>query len=83
LSILYLTSLRPFFTIERNTAEARVSVTCSLVLFDLRVMAITIRQAIDVVPRWLSANPNLDVEAYARELVTLFDRATALSIAPH
>jgi hypothetical protein len=46
-------------------------------------MAITIRQAIDVVPRWLSANPNLDVEAYARELVTLFDRATALSIAPH
>ena len=51
--------------------------------FDLRVMAITIRQAIDVVPRWLSANPNLDVEAYARELVTLFDRATALSIAPH
>jgi hypothetical protein len=46
-------------------------------------MAITIRQAIDVVPRWLSANPNLDVEAYARELVTLFDRATALSISPH
>ena len=51
--------------------------------FDLRVMAITIRQAIDVVPRWLSANPNLDVEAYARELVTLFDRATARSISPH
>ncbi len=51
--------------------------------FDLRVMAITIRQAIDVVPRLLAANPNLDVEAYARELVTLFDRATALSIAPH
>jgi AcrR family transcriptional regulator len=50
--------------------------------FDLRVMALTIRQAIDVVPRWLSANPNLEVEAYARELVTLFDRATALSIAP-
>jgi AcrR family transcriptional regulator len=50
--------------------------------FDLRVMAVTIRQAIDVVPRWLSANPNLDGEAYARELVTLFDRATALSIAP-
>ncbi len=50
--------------------------------FDLRVMAVTIRQAIDVVPRWLSANPNLDGEAYARELVTLFDRATALSISP-
>jgi AcrR family transcriptional regulator len=51
--------------------------------FDLRVMAITIRQAIDVVPRLLAANPNLDVEAYARELVTLFDRATGRSIAPH
>jgi TetR/AcrR family fatty acid metabolism transcriptional regulator len=50
--------------------------------FDLRVMAITIRQAIDVVPRLLAANANLDVEAYARELVTLFDRATARSIAP-
>jgi hypothetical protein len=25
---------------------------------------------------------DLDVEAYARELVTLFDRATALSISP-
>jgi AcrR family transcriptional regulator len=50
--------------------------------FDLRVMAVTIRQAIDVVPRLLAANPNLDGEAYARELVTLFDRATALSIAP-
>lgn len=50
--------------------------------FDPRVMAITIRQAIDVVPRLLVVNPNLDVEAYARELVTLFDRATALSISP-
>ena len=50
--------------------------------FDLRVMAVTIRQAIDVVPRLLAANPNLDGEAYARELVTLFDRATALSISP-
>ena len=51
--------------------------------FDLRVMAVTIRQAIDVVPRLLAANPNLDGEAYARELVTLFDRAPALSISPH
>ena len=50
--------------------------------FDLRVMAVTIRHAIDVVPRLLAANPNLDGEAYARELVTLFDRATALSISP-
>jgi TetR/AcrR family fatty acid metabolism transcriptional regulator len=50
--------------------------------FDLRVMAVTIRQAIDVVPRLLAANPHLDVETYARELVALFDRATALTISP-
>jgi AcrR family transcriptional regulator len=48
--------------------------------FDPRVMALTIRQAIDMVPRLLAANPDLDVKAYASELVTLFDRATALAI---
>ncbi|GAC1355593.1 MAG: TetR/AcrR family transcriptional regulator [Ktedonobacteraceae bacterium] len=44
--------------------------------FDLRVMAVTIRRAIDAVAPLLAAHPNLDVEFYARELVTLFDRAT-------
>lgn len=44
--------------------------------FDLRVMAVTIRQAIDVVAPLLAAHPNLDTDSYARELVTLFDRAT-------
>jgi TetR/AcrR family fatty acid metabolism transcriptional regulator len=44
--------------------------------FDLRVMAVTIRRAIDAVPPLLAANPDLDVKAYARELATLFDRAT-------
>jgi TetR/AcrR family transcriptional regulator, fatty acid metabolism regulator protein len=44
--------------------------------FDLRVMAVTIRRAIDAVAPLFAANPNLDVESYARELVTLFDRAT-------
>ena len=44
--------------------------------FDLRVMAVTIRRAIDAIPPLFAANPNLDVESYARELVTLFDRAT-------
>src|SRR5581483_8576024 len=39
--------------------------------FNLRVMALTIRQSIDVVPRLLAANPDLDVQAYARELATL------------
>lgn len=44
--------------------------------FDLRVMAVTIRRAIDAVAPLLAAHPNLDIDAYARELVTLFDRAT-------
>jgi len=39
-------------------------------------MAVTIRRAIGAVPSLFAANPNLDEESYARELVTLFDRAT-------
>jgi TetR/AcrR family fatty acid metabolism transcriptional regulator len=45
-------------------------------LFDARVMAVTIRRAIDTVPFLFATSPDLDVEAYGRELVTLFDRAT-------
>jgi TetR/AcrR family fatty acid metabolism transcriptional regulator len=44
--------------------------------FDLRVMAGTIRGAIDAAARDFVARPNLDGEAYARELAALFDRAT-------
>ncbi len=44
--------------------------------FDLRVMAVTIRRAIDAVAPLLAAHPTLDTDSYARELVTLFDRAT-------
>lgn len=44
--------------------------------FDLRVMAVTIRRAIDAVPSLLVVNPDLDTDAYAREVVALFDRAT-------
>lgn len=44
--------------------------------FDPHVLAVTIRRAIDAVPGLLMVDPDLDVDAYARELVTLFDRAT-------
>jgi len=44
--------------------------------FDLHVMAVTIRRAIDALPPLFIADPNLDADGYARELVTLFDRAT-------
>lgn len=44
--------------------------------FDVRVMAVTIRSAIDALSPYLIANPQVDAERYAQELVTLFDRAT-------
>lgn len=44
--------------------------------FSPRVMAVTIRSAIDSIPAQMILNPDLDLEGYARELVTLFDLAT-------
>ncbi len=44
--------------------------------FSTRVMAVAIRNAIDGVPPQMAASPDLDLDAYARELVILFDRAT-------
>jgi AcrR family transcriptional regulator len=44
--------------------------------FDVIVMAMTIRQALDGVSLRLTQNPELDVETYGRELAGLFDRAT-------
>ena len=44
--------------------------------FDPRVMAETIRAAIDAVPRRLAAEPDLDVDLYRRDLADLFDAAT-------
>jgi hypothetical protein len=41
-----------------------------------RVMAMAIRNAIDGVPPQRVTNENLDLDAYARELVSLFDCAT-------
>jgi AcrR family transcriptional regulator len=44
--------------------------------FSAPVMAMTIRQAVDGAMLRLRVEPGLDVAAYARELVALFDRAT-------
>ena len=44
--------------------------------FDPMVMARTVRAAIDALPPQMSAYPDLDVAAYAEQLVALFDRAT-------
>ncbi len=44
--------------------------------FDARVMAITIRRAIDGTPRLLIGHPDLDVGHYTHELVAIFEYAT-------
>jgi TetR/AcrR family transcriptional regulator, fatty acid metabolism regulator protein len=47
--------------------------------FSPRVMAVTIRNAIDAIPLLLAADPKLDLNLYANELATLFDVATRRS----
>lgn len=44
--------------------------------FDTYVMAVTIQRAVDGLPFLLEGKPDLDLRAYARELVELFDQAT-------
>ena len=44
--------------------------------FDTRVMATVIQRAVDGLPFLLATHPDVDVDAYAREVVTLFDLAT-------
>lgn len=44
--------------------------------FDPAVMAMAIRAAIDVVPHRLVRDPEFDIDNYAREIATIFDRAT-------
>jgi TetR/AcrR family transcriptional regulator, fatty acid metabolism regulator protein len=44
--------------------------------FPTRVMATTLRSAIDGLASLLTADPDLDLRAYAQELATMFDLAT-------
>ena len=44
--------------------------------FSVGVMAETIIEALDAIPAQFAANPDLDLDDYAAELVELFDRAT-------
>jgi AcrR family transcriptional regulator len=49
--------------------------------FDAKVMAVMIRAAIAAVPPRLVADPDLDIDNYAREIATAFDLATRRHIA--
>jgi TetR/AcrR family transcriptional regulator, fatty acid metabolism regulator protein len=44
--------------------------------FDARVMAVSIKATLDALLDQFASNPELDLEAYGAELVTLFERAT-------
>ena len=44
--------------------------------FDPRVMAISLRAALDALPQQLNLHPDLDIDIYAAEVIALFDRAT-------
>lgn len=44
--------------------------------FDVRVMATTVQRSVEGLPFLLAAEPDIDTDAYADELVTLFDLAT-------
>ncbi len=48
----------------------------SLGEFDPRVMALTVKAALDALLTQLATDPEVDVEAYGAELVRLFDSAT-------
>lgn len=47
--------------------------------FSTRVMAVTLRNAIDLLCPLLAADPELDLKLYADEMATLFDMATRKS----
>lgn len=48
----------------------------SLGNFDARVMAVTIKASLDALLSQLADDPDLDLDAYGAELVSLFERAT-------
>jgi len=62
--------LRVNYMLELGQAEG------SLGEFDARVMAVTIKAALDALLSQLASNPELELEPYGAELVRMFERAT-------
>jgi TetR/AcrR family fatty acid metabolism transcriptional regulator len=75
---------RPYFgleTIEPELAGVEHALAAGqaqqrLGPFSTRVMAVTLKGALDALLTQLTADPELDLDAYGRQLVTLFTRAT-------
>lgn len=66
-----LADLETMFDEGQATGEFRT--------FDSRPMAVTLLAALEAVPGELFARPDVDVDAYARELADIFDLATRRS----
>lgn len=75
---------RPYFgveTIEPELAGVQQALAAGqaegrLGQFSTRVMAVSIKGALDALLTQLTADPKLDLDAYGEQLVTLFGRAT-------
>ena len=75
---------RPYFgleTIEPELAGVEQALAAGqedrrLGEFSTRVMAVSLKGALDALLTQLIADPQLDLDAYGRQLVTLFTRAT-------
>jgi AcrR family transcriptional regulator len=63
-------ALAPFADILRRGQEAG-----EFGEFDVRSMAMMIRSTLEAMPRYLVAYPDLDIDAYGRDLVTFFERS--------
>jgi TetR/AcrR family fatty acid metabolism transcriptional regulator len=75
---------RPYFgveTIESELAGVQQALAAGqaserLGQFSTRVMAVSLKGALDALLTQLTADPELDLDAYGQQLVTLFTRAT-------
>jgi TetR/AcrR family transcriptional regulator, fatty acid metabolism regulator protein len=76
--ILGVTTIAPELAgVERALAAGQAE--GHLRRFSTRVIAVSLKAALDGLLGQLAADPGLDLDAYAAELVALFDRATLAS----
>ena len=83
---------RPRLVHDRNLQEAAIAQIVDILRrgqeagefgdFDPRSMAMMIRATIEAMPTYTLAYPDLDIDAYGRDLVTFFERAVGADKRP-
>lgn len=83
---------RPRLVHDRNLQEAALAGIVDILRrgqeagefgeFDVRSMAMMIRAALEALPTYTTAYPDLDIDAYGADLVTFFERALRADQAP-